>query len=61
MGAVVAGLAGEYLTVKRSAVEHASGSIDSYVEQKEPWIAKVYPRGMVWAASTGWRPVPRTR
>jgi dephospho-CoA kinase len=51
-------IAGEYLTVKRSAVEHAGGSIDSYVEQKEPWIAKVYPRGIAWAASSGWSPDP---
>jgi dephospho-CoA kinase len=52
-------IAGEYLTVKRSAVEHAGGSIDGYVERKEPWIAKVYDRGLAWAERTGWTPDDR--
>ncbi len=49
-------IAGEYLTAKRSAIERAGGSMDSYVLRKEPWIAKVYQRGLAWAASTGWAP-----
>jgi hypothetical protein len=49
-------IAGESLTVKRSAVERSGGSMDGYVLLKEPWIAKVYPRGMAWAAGTGWAP-----
>jgi dephospho-CoA kinase len=49
-------IAGEYLTVKRSAVERAGGSRDSYALLKEPWIEKVYQRGMDWAASTEWTP-----
>jgi dephospho-CoA kinase len=49
-------IAGEYLTVKRSAIERAGGSRDSYALLKEPWIARVYPRGLAWAARTGWTP-----
>jgi dephospho-CoA kinase len=52
-------IAGEYLTVKRSAVEQAGGSMDGYVLRKEPWIAKVYQRGLAWAARTGWSPDPQ--
>jgi dephospho-CoA kinase len=48
--------AGEYLTVKRAAIADAGGSGEAYAIGKEPWIARVYSRGLAWAEATGWTP-----
>ncbi|MEU9808480.1 dephospho-CoA kinase [Mycobacterium sp. NPDC050853] len=47
----------EYLSVKQAA-EHAAAAVDgdpaAYVDAKEPWFARAYPRALAWAAETGW-------
>jgi dephospho-CoA kinase len=53
-------VAAEYLAVKRSAIatHGADPTIDGYALAKEPWLAEVYPRGLAWAAATGWSAGP---
>lgn len=50
---------GEYLEVKRRAEQVADQNPQdtaAYVEAKEPWFARAYPRALQWAAGTGWTP-----
>ena len=51
-------VAAEYLTVKRqaAAAQAADRTVDGYALAKEPWLHSAYPRGLAWAAGTGWSP-----
>ncbi|ALR11957.1 dephospho-CoA kinase [Mycobacteroides saopaulense] len=46
----------EYLSIKQAAERAADGDSGTYVEAKEPWFARAYPRALAWAADTGWTP-----